>query len=524
MKSVVANKKLGSKLVYSVYPSLAKINRVYNMTEFLNYKVNLTLKDGTKSTGIITHVDPQQIILNNASQSISPDQLLSNYSVKNTDILDLKVVQLPPNFKKKNKQQHQPPVSAGGSVSVNSTPRGKSPDWDSNELDDVKATGADFDFEANLAMFDKKSVFADFQKMDHVRPHDRLVGHNKLENVNKQKKKEKYDNNEMVLDRNRSDNWDLIGSHSTTNTNTPVIGKDHTSGVAAQSKFVNSSNGTVLPLATPVQLLEIERLSVEYGISANIMAEICGTNLSQLIINKILGGETRLNKLNHNLPPLVLLLIGSSRCGSRALATGRHLTNHGVRVLAFMINSPSQEQDEQDEDRDHLNLQLRLFESNGGKLVVNNFNELLDIITNQLDTPVELIIDALQGYDDHLEDIYYEQKDQIVLRQLINWVNEPHQHSRLMSMEIPSGIDGGSGIPSDETLVVKSKWCISMGFPISGLILAYKNNQLEVEEVGHYLLDIGIPNKVYSTKTNLRKFDKFWYDNAQSVIKMEVSK
>ncbi|RLV91282.1 Enhancer of mRNA-decapping protein [Spathaspora sp. JA1] len=493
------------------------------MTEFLNYRVDLTLKDGSKSNGIISHVDAQQIILDNVSQSINPGSIISNYTVKNTDILDLKVVQLPANLKKKNKTTTQYVSSSAGSVS--STPRGKSPDWETDaEVQDIQ--GADFDFEANLAMFDKKSVFADFQKMDNVLPHDRLVGHNKLENVSKQKKKEKYDNNEMVLERNRSDNWDLIGSHSTTNTNTPIISKDITGAHTPQLKFTNANNGTVLPLASPVQLLEIERLSIENGITANIMAEISGTNLSQVIINNILGGDSRFNKLNHNLPPLVLLLIGSSRCGSRALATGRHLSNHGVRVLAFMINSPEQPQDQQDqdEDRDHLNLQLKLFELNGGKLIVNNFKELLDIITNQLDTPVELIIDSLQGYDDHLEDIYYKQQDQIVLRQVINWVNEPIQHSKLMSMEIPSGIDGGSGIPSDDSLVVKSRWCISMGFPVSGLILAYKNNQFDLEDMGHYLLDIGIPNKVYSNKTNLRKFDKFWYENAQSVIKMEVSK
>lgn len=44
-------------------------------------------------------------------------------------------------------------------------------------------------------------------------------------------------------------------------------------------------------------------------------------------------------------------------------------------------------------------------EKSGGKVITSNVDDLLNIINHQLDTPVELIIDALQGYDDHLEDI-----------------------------------------------------------------------------------------------------------------------
>ena len=54
----------------------------------------------------------------------------------------------------------------------------------------------------------------------------------------------------------------------------------------------------------------------------------------------------------------MLLLIGA-RGGSRAFATGRHLTNHGVRVLAFMINTVEVDAD--------LQQQWKLFESSGGK-------------------------------------------------------------------------------------------------------------------------------------------------------------
>ncbi|RCK55588.1 Enhancer of mRNA-decapping protein 3 [Candida viswanathii] len=219
------------------------------MTEFLNYTVDLTLKDGTKSSGLISHVDSQHIILSNAIHSVQPRQVVPNFNVNSSEIADLKVIKLPPDYKqqqqskrkqksrnegivddaimfaskpntprantpklKNTKPQAQPPNTAGS----------EQPDWDnSSEVQDIKSLN-DFDFQANLAMFDKKSVFADFQKRDHTNLNDRLVGHNKIENVNKTKK-EKYDNNEMVLEQNRVDNWDNIGTAANSKSGTPVI-------------------------------------------------------------------------------------------------------------------------------------------------------------------------------------------------------------------------------------------------------------------------------------------------------------
>ncbi|ODV77012.1 YjeF N-terminal domain-like protein [Suhomyces tanzawaensis NRRL Y-17324] len=523
------------------------------MAEFLNYKVDLTLKDGTRSSGVITHVDNRQISLGNATQSSFPGQTIPNLQVNSSQIADLKVIQLPPDFYKggrgkkpkadtpslldsaiifaktsapssrEDKSIDSPKTKAPKKTAARSnSPTGSvDPDWGNDGgVKDIKAS-TDFDFAANLAMFDKKSVFADFQKKDTVNPGDRLVGHNRIEQGKGPKtKKEKYDNDEMVLDSKKNDNWDNIGNtskvdltkHKASHSSTPVY-KDPVTN--QNLKLVHSSTMSPIPLSSPVQLLEIERLSSEsYGITPPIMAEVLATNLSQLIATQMLGGSSRLNKKNHNLPPLVLLLIGSARCGSRAFATGRHLTNHGVRVLAFVINT-------EDTDKD-LTTQWQLFENGGGKVITSSVPELLSIINHQLDTPVELIIDALQGYDDHLEDIFYLENDQQVLRSLMEWANEPSQQSKILSLDIPSGIDGGSGTLLDQSLKLNCRWCVSMGLPITGLIHAYKNGYLDVGEVTHYLIDVGIPNKVYSSKGNLRKFDRFWH-SAESCVKLEVA-
>ncbi|CUM55358.1 uncharacterized protein AC631_02132 [Debaryomyces fabryi] len=561
------------------------------MSEFLNYKVDLTLHDGSKSSGVITSVDNQQIVLSNAYQTTNPTHQLSNLKISSSQIADLKVVQLPPDMLKngKNKRSnaksngHQGDAAIGSSPALlddaivfaksstptsrdssykeknthitpkssitnsrSNTPRLKSnraqqsasstmtgdPDWGhEREIQDIKHSN-EFDFAANLAMFDKKSVFADFQKNDSVNPEDRLVGHNKLETNQNKNKKDKYDNDEMILDVNKTDNWDLIGSTFNSKGKGAIDNiksapsnahgdkeKSTVSNMNKTFKLVNSQNLSVIPLCSPVQLLEIERLSTDsYGVSPSIMAELCASNLSQLITTNILGGSTRLSKKkNHNLPPLVLLLIGSGRCGSRAFATGRHLTNHGVRVLAFVISN--------DDIDKELSTQWSLFEKCGGKVITSSCSALINTINHELDTPVELIIDALQGYDDHLEDIFYQEEQQKELARLMSWCNEPQQECKIMSLDIPSGIDGGSGTVLDPALKLNCKWCVSMGLPITGLIHAYKNGHLAYDGDGeslHYLVDVGIPNKVYSSKGNLRKFDKFWF-SAEYSIKLDVS-
>lgn len=463
------------------------------MAEFQDYKVELWLKDGSKQSGFISSVDTHQIVLNNKQTNLVYQANL---------IQDLKVVQLPKKKKRKDRKSGNGNGTDTGTIAslddaivFGGKPQKPRMDFISKDIatdldSDVQDINNEFDFEANLAMFDKKSVFADFHKQDSGVT--RLVDHNK--------KKEKYDNDEMII--NAQDNWDNIGRKDSVKPS--VLSKDY-----PDLHFVNPYN-SALVAATPIQLLEIERFLETLGLSSELVNEVCATNLAKLIIKNVLGDSTRLsNKKNHNLPPLVLLLIGSTRCGSRALATGRHLSNHGIRVLAFVINH----------DDESLQLQIKIFENSGGKVIYQKTSTLFDVINNQLDSPVELIVDGLQGYDDHLDDVFYNNKPQLL--NLISWLNQPQQARKIMALDLPSGIDGGSGMVAQEKYRINCKWCISMGLPITGLLLAYKNGNLEKGDVVHYLIDVGIPNKVYSSKSNLRKFDKYWHC-AESFMMMEL--
>lgn len=481
------------------------------MTEFLNYKVDLFLKDGTKSSGTITRINPQVVTIDGKS-------------VNAADVADLKVLQLPKKTKGKGGQSNQnaqnTPSSKPDSLSQTPNPSYANPYYQQYPVDDailysrtstpplltpsVNGVPKDFDFAANLAMFDKKSVFESFQQNDTVNPSDRLVSHNR--------KKEKYDNDEMVVAPN-ADNWDKIGSN--TLAHRKEVDKAATPPIKDKLKIIDALGQTVT-VALQVQLLEIERFAGDFGMSAAMTTEACAVNLSQLICANVLGGSARLsNKKNHNLPPLVLLLVGGSRCGARAFAAGRHLTNHGIRVMGFMVSTPDEGTDAE------LVTQMTLFEKCGGKMITGDFSHLLHVVNHELSTPVELIVDALQGYDEHLDDLFYTEEDVAVLTKVVSWCNT--QLRKVMSLDIPSGIDGGSGticsVPG--LLKIECRWCVLMGLPINGILHAYKNGLMELGETVHWMVDVGIPNKVYGMKGGLRKFDGFWCA-AEGVKKIEV--
>lgn len=484
------------------------------MTEFLNYKVVLDLKDGSQTHGFISHVDSNTITI-------------GNKTITNSLVKDLKVVQLPPDHKQQKKKQanhisqlDDAIISMSKSTSRSDTPKqSKQTGWvEKSDIEEIK-TSEDFDFAANLAMFDKKSVFADFQKNDTVSAQDRLVGHNKAPSSTKQKvpEKTKYENDEMVIPKNKKDNWNNIGTLTKRHAlPAPTAGSGGLAGAVKNSlfKFLFEKSDAAVPLASPVQLFEIEReVQVSYGLDAKVFVETCATNLFKLVVDNLLGGSVRLsNKSNHNLPPLVLLLIGNGHSSSRAFAMGRHLANHGVRVLAYLGTEDLLEDD--------LVNQRQLFEKCGGKVVSATFGDLLDILHNQLETPVEIIVDALQGFDGQLADIYDNEESIESLKQLARWTNEPKQRSKVLSFDIPSGIDGGSGTVQDPQLQIQSKYIVSLGLPITGLVHAYNNGVLNADETQHFVVDSGIPNSLYQSRSHLRKFDKFWY-SAEQYLKLK---
>lgn len=395
--------------------------------------------------------------------------------------------------------------------------------WDDN-IAQIK--NDDFDFESSTAGFDKHAALEEFVNNDHIDPSQRLAGHNKL----KSPVKTTYNNDENVLD-SKVDKWEqesrngsngserktrltektannlasLINSGASSSASRPRYNNRSPSLEFRGLQLICSETKDTLPLASPIQLLDIERLAFEsFKISSQLIAENASRGITGLVI-KILGGASRISNKNHNLPPLVLLLVGNNRSGARALAAGRQLTNHGVRVIAFTLTDFNSV-DEFDENVKH---QLELFQLSGGKCTSSLSG--LNKIVSDIDTPIELVVDALQGFDTNLSDLWGDELE--LALQLIRWVQQ--QDIGTLSLDIPSGIDAGSGLIGDVE-IIDAKWVVSLGLPVNGILHAYSNGAAQKGDWTHYLVDVGLPLNLFK-KGSLRKFDRNWFGGEWSV-------
>lgn len=263
----------------------------------------------------------------------------------------------------------------------------------------------------------------------------------------------------------------------------------------------NKKTNQAIPMATPVQLLEMERIAEEnFGITIQAMNEAFALNASYFIKQK-LGGSSRLTINNSNPEPLVIILASdSNRSGNKALSLGKFLClTQQVRVIILFTCSINEIQDQR------IKSNLEIFKNCGGK-IVNSLSVLKHTIS-KLNSPVELIIDAMQGFDCSLLD-FYQSKTKII--EIINWCNEMVQtnHIKIYSIDMPSGYDSGSGFPDFEVSLSKINGVLcSYSWPLVSLN-NMKNTIVHSTENGAIILvDCGIPKNVYLQKSSLRKFN-----------------
>lgn len=157
--------------------------------------------------------------------------------------------------------------------------------------------------------------------------------------------------------------------------------------------------------------------------------------------------------LKHYNPKKVLLLVGSSGNGGDAFVLGRYLLKKNIKVDAYLISK-------------NLSIDCK---TNKDLFLGDIYNEVpfLDY---------DLIIDGLIGFglNSPLRENYIE---------VINKINE--SRIPIVSLDIPTGIDGTSGISYGA--FIKSDLCITIEYPKTGLFLndgldSYK--KLEVISIG----------------------------------------
>ncbi|GMF00407.1 unnamed protein product [Ambrosiozyma monospora] len=178
--------------------------------------------------------------------------------------------------------------------------------------------------------------------------------------------------------------------------------------------LVSSENGSPIPTCSPLQLSEIQMMtSQKFGVSEDVLSENSGREIARLIVKDIIG-KFRITNSNHNTPPLVLLLAGNNISGATALVAGRQLFNHGVRAITYLLHDDNSE----DELLPCVSTQIKIFEAVGGK-TVKSFAQL-ETLLSKLDSPLEFILDGLQGFDSSLNDLLDPEFTEAA--NLVNWL------------------------------------------------------------------------------------------------------
>ncbi|KAI9683932.1 MAG: enhancer of mRNA decapping [Trizodia sp. TS-e1964] len=222
-------------------------------------------------------------------------------------------------------------------------------------------------------------------------------------------------------------------------------------------------------VVSPLQMLDVERIAeVELGLADEVITENAGRGIAEATFMAL--QSSTYHKIPNISRSMVVILAGNNRSGARAIAAGRHLKNHGVRITICVLGLEREHQ-----LLESVRRQLTTFRKVGGRLV-----KWADLQANlkELGEPPCLIIDGLFGMHVAFEDL--RRDDQAAAYGLISWTND--NAADVMAIDIPSGIDASTGevtVVDNIPLEVKAKFVVCMGAPKTGILnslLARKEN------------------------------------------------
>ncbi|OBT49738.1 hypothetical protein VE04_09852, partial [Pseudogymnoascus sp. 24MN13] len=345
--------------------------------------------------------------------------------------------------------------------------------WATEDATDVQDMG-DFDFEASLSKFDKRTVFEGIRADDVTADEDRLVGHNRIPRPGTMGGRNLHPT-ENVLDGigraqqppawnseagDSEDAENMMGvSQRGSGSGRPCrrtesrlrmpMSKKETSSLHSQSRqsisvpraksrappssppqqaSTTKSSFYLVPADRPVevasalQMLNLENIAnSELGLTEDMMTENAGRGIA--------GGGAG------NTLPYVVIYAGNSKSGIRAIAAGRHLRNHGATVAICVLGL-----EREPELLEGVRRQLKVFRSFGGKVFTKI--ELMEYLKSTA-VPVELIIDGLLGLTISFEEL--RTGDQATAFELIEWANR--SSAAVSALYAPTGLDPGTGVP-----------------------------------------------------------------------------
>ncbi|XP_071863473.1 enhancer of mRNA-decapping protein 3 [Bombus fervidus] len=160
----------------------------------------------------------------------------------------------------------------------------------------------DFDFEKNLALFDKEAVW---QKINSLK--------------SKKQKQVNYRHDENIIVSERADIRQIL---------VPSAG---------EIEYV-TDNGLIIPSITLNLHRQLIGAADRLGISWERRVELLGRAGTEIIL-QLLGGSHRLNPNNAHQWPTIIALCGPHRSGAAGVNCARQLSSHGIKTIVFVENS-----------------------------------------------------------------------------------------------------------------------------------------------------------------------------------------
>ena len=293
-----------------------------------------------------------------------------------------------------------------------------------------------------------------------------------------------------------------------TESSAPGYRKSSIPANTVKPSFRITSSNCNCPCVSPLQMLELEQLcTTELGLSEEVLTENAARGIAETTY--ALASSEDAEQPNHR--PLIVVLVGNTRTGSRAIAAGRHLRNHGARVVLCILGL------ERELDLlESVQRQLKAFRSCGGQAIKQDG---LMRTLRKLQAPTDLIVDALLGMHLSFDDLRTD--DQAAYFQLVCWANG--SEAVTVSIDMPAGIDPSSGkatMHDGSELVLLASVIICLGAPKTGLLIAMESLR-KVLNPHIFVADIGIPNLAWKKFGTRRKAGVEFGEDWTAVITWE---
>jgi len=215
-----------------------------------------------------------------------------------------------------------------------------------------------------------------------------------------------------------------------------------------------------LILVTPSQMREIDRRAIEgLGIPSMVLMENAGLSLVEEVGNRLTGEHLRIS-----------ILCGPGNNGGDGMVAARHLHDRGHEVMVFLAAPRSAFSGD-------ARVQLRIIGKQGVPVRVISAGTNMERVRKRFEES-DLAIDALfgTGLQREIDGLFAE---------CVRAINSCP--GLVMAVDIPSGLNGETGIPMGET--VTADVTVTLAFPKLGIIL-FPGADFAGEIV---VADIGIP-------------------------------